>query len=69
MFDASRSLPIDLVLAGDTTGNEAHVAVLYNTIAAQSFQNLRLAHRTYTLGHVPMDRPALDDAMSYIFGD
>jgi hypothetical protein len=69
MYNASRSLPIDLVMAGDSTGNDAHVTVLYNTIAGQQFQNLRIVHKTYTLGHVPMDSPAFDDAMSYIFGD
>lgn len=69
MFNASRSLPIDLVMAGDTTGNDPHVTFLYNTIAGQQFQNLRLVHKTYMLGHVPMDSPAFADAMTYIFGD
>jgi predicted alpha/beta superfamily hydrolase len=69
MFNANRSLPIDLVMAGDTTGNGPHVSFLYNTIAGQQFQNLHLLHTSYTLGHVPMDGPAFSDALTFIFGD
>jgi hypothetical protein len=69
MRNANQSLPIDLVMAGDTTGNGPHVSFLYNTIAAQQFQNLHLIHTTYMLGHVPMDGPAFSDAMTFIFGD
>jgi enterochelin esterase-like enzyme len=69
MRNANQSLPIDLFMAGDTTGNGPHVSFLYNTIASQQFQNLHLIHTTYTLGHVPMDGPAFGDAMTFIFGD
>jgi hypothetical protein len=69
MRNASQSLPIDLVMAGDTFGNGTRVTFLYDTIAAQQFQNLHLIHTTYMLGHVPMDGPAFSDAMTFIFGD
>ena len=69
MRNANPTLPIDLVMAGDTTGNGARVTDLYNTIAGQQFQGLHALHTSYTLGHVPMDGPAFSDAMTFIFGD
>ncbi len=69
MYNANHRLPIDLVMAGDTFGNGSHVSILYDTIASQHFQDLHLLHTTYSLGHVPMDSPAFNDAMTFIFGD
>ena len=69
MRNASQSLPIDLFMAGDTTGNGALVTYVYNTVVSQQFQDLHLQHTTYSLGHVPMDGPAFSDAMTFIFGD
>jgi len=67
MYGADRNLPINLVMAGDTTSNERYVQVVYSAIASQQFQNLRLTQPTYGLGHVPMDGPAFADALSFIF--
>jgi enterochelin esterase-like enzyme len=69
MYNASRNLPVNLVMAGGIYSNGPHVAFLYNTIAAQGFQNLRLIQTSYALAHVPMDAPAFNDAMTFIFGD
>jgi len=69
MYNASRNLPVNLVLAGGIFSNGPHVAALYATIAGQAFQNLRLIQTSYALPHVPMDAPSFNDAMTFIFGD
>jgi predicted alpha/beta superfamily hydrolase len=67
MYVASPHLPVNLVMAGDTLGNEGPVAAVYATIAGRGYQDLRAVHTTYTIGHVPMDGPAFADALRFIF--
>lgn len=66
MHDADPQLPVTLVLAGDTTGNGPRVRRLHEAFARRGYGRLRLAHREYTLGHVPMDGPAFLDAMRFV---
>ena len=69
MYNASHSLPVNLVLAGGVYSNGPHVDALATTIAGQGFQNLRFSHTSYFLPHVPMDAPSVNDALTFIFGD
>jgi predicted alpha/beta superfamily hydrolase len=61
------SLPINLVMAGDTTFNENSVAAVYDLIASHRYRGLRSIQPIYGLGHIQMDGPAFDDALSFIF--
>lgn len=67
MYEASRELPIHLVMAGDTTSNQRYVQAVYNVIASQQFRSLKLIQPTYSMGHVQMDGPAFADALAFIF--
>jgi hypothetical protein len=67
MYDADHSLPINLVMAGDSLSNEGAVAPVYDEIAARHYQNLRSIQPVYRVGHIPMDGPAFADALSFIF--
>ena len=67
MYESDPVLPINLVIAGDSLGNEANALVVYDTITRQHFQNLHSTQPIYALGHVPMDGPAFSDALSFIF--
>lgn len=67
MYDASHDLPVRLVMAGDWQSNEVAVQAVYQRILARNYQNLRLTQPTYSQGHVPMDGPAFNDALGYIF--
>lgn len=67
MYDADHRLPVNLVMAGDTFSNEPNVLVVYDTIAARHYQDLRAIQPVYNLGHVLMDGPAFTDALSFIF--
>lgn len=69
MYNASHSLPINLVMAGDVQSNGPLVAAVYSTISGQQFQGLHAIQPSYSLGHVPMDGPAVNDALTFIFGD
>jgi len=60
------TLPIDLVLAGDTTSNQPNVAAVYALLLGQRYRGLRLVNPTYSIGHVPMDGPAFDEALTFI---
>jgi len=67
MYQADHRLPVNLVMAGDMTGNEQNVAVVYATISSRGYQSLRSTQPVYGLGHVPMDGPAFNDALNFIF--
>ena len=67
MYQADHRLPINLVMAGDTHSNEPDVAVVYATIASRGYQGLRSLQPIYSLGHVPMDGPAFQDGLNFIF--
>jgi predicted alpha/beta superfamily hydrolase len=67
MYQASKKLPVNLVMADDTQSNETNVAAVYATIASRNYEGLRSAQPVYSLGHVPMDGPAFRDALGFIF--
>lgn len=66
LHDAHVPLPVNLMLAGDTTSNGGLVASLYTYLSARGYAQLRIANTSYTLGHVPMDGPAFTDALAFI---
>jgi hypothetical protein len=66
LHDAHVALPVNLVLAGDTTSNGALVTDLYNFLSARGYAQLRTLNLSYTLGHVPMDGPAFADSLAFI---
>jgi Putative esterase len=68
MYDASNQLPINLIMAGDTLSNEPEVSFAYATMINRNFQGLRSTQPIYHLGHVPMDGPAFEDALNFIYG-
>jgi Putative esterase len=67
MFDADHRLPVSLVMAGDSLGNEPEVAAVFATLSRRNYIDLRSIQPTYNLGHVPMDGPAFSDALNFIF--
>lgn len=67
MYDANRRLPVNLVMAGDTLSNESQVAYAYAQLVGRNFEGLRSTQPIYSLGHVPMDGPAFQDALTFIF--
>jgi len=66
MYDTSRVLPLNLVLAGDAAGNGPRVTMLFDFLAARGYQDLRIENLNYNYGHVGMDRPAFIDALTFI---
>ena len=68
LFARDRNLQATLVMAGDGRGNAALVAPLYEHLAGRGYPNLRHAHFTYNLGHLPMDGVAFTEALQFIFG-
>jgi hypothetical protein len=66
MYEASRQLPVNLVLAGDLNGNGPRVTKLFGFLSTRGYEQLRIVNPTYTLGHVPMDGPAFADALSFV---
>jgi len=66
MYDADHRLPVSLVMAGDATSNGAYVADVYDSLATHGYQGLRIVHNSYSVGHVPMDRPSFADALPFI---
>lgn len=67
MFEADHDLPVNLVMAGDTFGNERFLQTVYARLMARQYARLRATHTVYSLGHVPMDGPAFNDALEFIF--
>ncbi|MEO7741833.1 MAG: alpha/beta hydrolase-fold protein [Usitatibacter sp.] len=68
MFTRDRSLPVTLVLAGDILANGPRVAQVHDYLAARGYTGLRLDHRSYGLGHLPMDGPSFIDALAFAYG-
>jgi hypothetical protein len=61
------NLPINLVIAGDTvSGGETNALVLENLFASRHYQGMHLTQFSYSLGHIPMDGPAFNDALGFI---
>ena len=67
MYNADHRLPINLVMAGDTTFNGGSVSIVYDVIAGRHYQDLRSIHLSYSLGHNAMDGPAFSDALNFIY--
>jgi len=67
MYNADHRLPINLVMAGDTTFNGGSVSIVYDVIAGRGYQDLRSIHLSYGLGHIAMDGPAFSDALNFIY--
>ncbi len=67
MYNADHRLPINLVMAGDTTFNGGSVSIVYDVISGRGYQDLRSIHLSYSLGHIAMDGPAFSDALNFIY--
>lgn len=68
MYNATRRLPINLVVAQDSSSLQQGSSLAYDAIVSRGYQDLRSIRLTsYNLGHVPMDGPAFSDALNFIF--
>lgn len=68
MYDATQRLPINLVVALDSSNAALGASLAYDTIVRRGYQDLRSIRLTsYHLGHIGMDGPAFSDAMNFIF--
>lgn len=68
MYQTSRSLPINLIMAGDTYGNQRYVSDVYALITSRNYPSLRSVQPVYNLGHGAMDGPSFKEALEFIFG-
>jgi predicted alpha/beta superfamily hydrolase len=68
MAFAMTALPATFLLAGDAQGNLPSSSAMYASLLADNFQGLRLEHRTYNLGHVPMDSPFFRESLAIVLG-
>ena len=66
MYEATRILPVNLVLAGDRLGNYQQVRLLQDTLDARHYHSLRMVHYEYSFGHSSMDGPSFIDALTFL---
>jgi hypothetical protein len=66
MYDTSRQLPVNLVLAGASSGNGPFVTKLFDFLSRRGYEQLRIVNPSYDLGHTQMDGPAFTDALSFV---
>ena len=69
IHDAGRPWPISIVLAGDfkdREGNGTRARSYYDFLVSRSYEQLRIRHVGYTLGHLAMDVPAFHDALDFV---
>ena len=67
MYEADHRLPVNLIMAGDSTSNLRYVQATYARISNRKYTDLRSIQPAYSLGHVGMDGPAFKDALEFIF--
>jgi enterochelin esterase-like enzyme len=65
---AMTALPVTFLLGGDAQGNLPSSNAMYASLLADNFPGLRLEHRTYNLGHVPMDSPFFRESLAIVLG-
>ena len=65
-YDSSGQLPLNLVMAGDSTANLPYVENVYTQITTRGYQGLNATLFTYRLGHVAMDGPATVAALTFL---
>lgn len=70
LFDATRRLPIKLVMAQDAPITKlSWPALAYDSIVSRNYLDLQSTfYGGYNLGHVPMDGPAFRDTLNFIYG-
>lgn len=68
MFDRSNSLPIKLVMSGDSSANLQRATDVYKRITQRGYQGLSAQFTPYNLSHTGTDEPEFGNALQFVFG-